>query len=125
MTFSQLCKIKRPIKQKKAKTPMLAGRPQRAIRLQVVTTTTPKKPNSANRKIAKGYMSNLTSKVMIGYITGEKHKLQSHNVVLVQGGGARDTPGASRYSIIRGTRDHAGVENRKNGRSLYGTKKGK
>lgn len=123
MTFCQLCKKTRPIKVKKSKTPLLGGRPQRAIRLQVVTTTTPKKPNSAQRKIVKGCRSK-SSKTVIAYVSGEKHKLQPHNVVLIQGVGARDVPGcARRYSVVRGHGDHQGVEGRKNGRSLYGTKK--
>ena len=144
MTFSQLLKHGRAPKIKKCKRPLLNGQPQRTLRIQTVCTVTPKKPNSAQRKIVKGFIQSTStekhsaskknkmgelkhkkiSKGLIAYVSGEGHKLQQHNVVLIHGGGAQDLPGAGKYSVIRGVKDHAGVENRKNGRSLYGVKKG-
>lgn len=87
-----------------------------------VTTVTPKKPNSALRKIARVRLSN--GMEVTAYIPGEGHNLQEHSIVLLRGGRVRDLPGV-RYHIVRGVYDTAGVENRKTSRSLYGTKKGK
>lgn len=88
----------------------------------VVRTTTPKKPNSALRKIAKVRLSN--RRIITAYIPGEGHNLQEHSVVLVKGGRVRDLPGV-RYKVVRGALDCAGVEGRKKGRSLYGAKRPK
>jgi len=88
----------------------------------VVRTTTPKKPNSALRKIARVRLSN--KKEITAYIPGEGHNLQEHSVVLVRGGRVKDLPGV-KYTIVRGIYDTAGVEGRKRGRSMYGTKKAK
>ena len=88
----------------------------------VVKTTTPKKPNSALRKVAKVRLSN--GKEVTAYIGGEGHNLQEHSMVLVRGGRVRDLPGV-RYHVVRGTLDCLGVEGRKQGRSKYGAKKGK
>ena len=107
---------------RKKKTPLLEGCPQkRGVCLQVKTMT-PKKPNSALRKIARVRLSN--GKELTAYIPGEGHNLQEHSIVLVRGGRVRDLPGV-RYHIIRGVLDTVGVENRKRGRSKYGTKKSK
>ena len=109
---------KRPVK--KSRTPVLENCPQkRGVCLQVKTMT-PKKPNSALRKIARVRLSN--GKEITAYIPGEGHNLQEHNIVLVRGGRVRDLPGV-RYHVIRGTLDTAGVEGRKQSRSKYGTKK--
>lgn len=93
----------------------------RGICLKVYVTT-PKKPNSALRKVAKVKLSN--GDVVIAYIGGEGHNLQEHSVVMIRGGRVRDLPGV-RYHIVRGSLDTQGVANRKNGRSKYGVKKGK
>jgi len=109
-------------KRKKSKAPALEGCPQKRGVCIRVYTTTPKKPNSALRKVAKVRLSN--GKEVIAYIPGEGHNLQEHSVVLVRGGRVKDLPGV-KYHIIRGKYDTAGVENRKNSRSLYGAKKPK
>lgn len=106
----------------KTKSPALKGAPQaRGVCLQVKTMT-PRKPNSALRKVARVKLS--TGVEVTAYIPGEGHNLQEHSVVLVCGGGAKDLPGV-KYHIVRGALDTAGVENRRQGRSLYGAKKPK
>jgi small subunit ribosomal protein S12 len=119
-TIQQLIRFKRFKSNKKTKTPALKHCPQkRGVCLRVYTTT-PKKPNSALRKVAR---VKLTSNLEItAYIPGVGHNLQEHSVVLVRGGRIKDLPGV-RYRIIRGNLDTNGVKNRKQGRSKYGTKK--
>jgi small subunit ribosomal protein S12 len=106
----------------KSKAPVLDQCPQKRGVCTQVKIQTPKKPNSALRKIARVKLSN--SKEVTVYIPGEKHNLQEHSIVLVRGGRVRDLPGV-RYHVIRGALDAAGVEDRKQGRSLYGTKRPK
>ena len=106
----------------KSKSPALDSCPQRRGVCTRVYTTTPKKPNSALRKVARVRLSN--SKEVNAYIPGEGHNLQEHSIVLVRGGRVRDLPGV-RYKIIRGALDSAGVKNRKQARSRYGAKKDK
>jgi len=119
-TIQQLIRKGRKTKRKKTKTPALKGAPQRRGVCLRVFTMTPKKPNSALRKIAR---VRLTSGMEItGYIPGEGHNLQEHSIVLVRGGRVRDLPGV-RYKIIRGTLDTAGVQGRKQARSKYGAKR--
>ena len=121
-TVNQL--VRKPRKRKVSKTdvPALKGSPQRRGVCTRVYTTTPKKPNSALRKVCK---VRLTSGFeVISYIGGEGHNLQEHSVVLIRGGRVKDLPGV-RYHILRGNLDTQGVANRKQRRSLYGTKKGK
>ena len=121
-TVNQL--IRKPRKRKKEKTyvPALKGSPQKRGVCTRVYTTTPKKPNSALRKVCK---VRLTSGFeIISYIGGEGHNLQEHSVVLVRGGRVKDLPGV-RYHTVRGTLDTSGVANRKQRRSKYGAKKGK
>jgi small subunit ribosomal protein S12 len=121
-TINQLIRAPRKSKPRKSKTPNLQGCPQkRGVCLQVKTMT-PKKPNSALRKIARVRLSN--GREVTAYIPGEGHNLQEHSIVLVRGGRVRDLPGV-RYHIIRGTLDALGVEGRKQGRSKYGAKKPK
>ncbi len=100
----------------------LVGCPQKRGVCLIVKTTTPKKPNSALRKIARVRLSN--GKEVTAYIMGEGHNLQEHSIVLVRGGRVRDLPGV-RYHIVRGTLDCLGVEGRKKSRSKYGAKRGK
>ncbi|HOK23160.1 MAG TPA: 30S ribosomal protein S12 [Candidatus Hydrothermia bacterium] len=121
-TISQLIRLGRKEKRKKSKAPALDGCPQKRGVCIRVYTTTPKKPNSALRKVAKVRLSN--GKEVIAYIPGEGHNLQEHSIVLVRGGRVKDLPGV-KYHIIRGKYDTAGVEGRKNSRSLYGAKKPK
>src|SRR5436189_5641146 len=106
----------------RSKSPVLQSCPQRRGVCLVVKTTTPKKPNSALRKIARVRLSN--GREITAYIPGEGHNLQEHSIVLVRGGRVRDLPGV-RYHIIRGTMDAAGADGRKQQRSKYGVKKGK
>ncbi|MEY4371357.1 MAG: ribosomal protein, partial [Actinomycetota bacterium] len=121
-TIQQLVRQGRSTKSSKTKTPALKGSPQRRGVCTRVYTNTPKKPNSALRKVAR---VRLTSGVEItAYIPGEGHNLQEHSIVLVRGGRVRDLPGV-RYKIIRGALDAAGVKNRKQARSRYGAKKAK
>ena len=121
-TINQLVRIGRTQKYRKSKSPALLGCPQRRGVCTRVYTTTPKKPNSALRKVAR---VKLSSKIEVtAYIGGEGHNLQEHSIVLVRGGRVKDLPGV-RYHIVRGALDCAGVENRKQGRSLYGAKKAK
>lgn len=122
LTTQQLIRFGRKPKTSKTKVPALAGNPQRKGVCVKVYTTTPKKPNSALRKVAKVRLSDKNE--VICYIPGEGHNLQEHSVVLIQGGGPKDLPGV-RYSIIRAALDTAGVADRKQGRSLYGAKRPK
>ncbi|MBR1925512.1 MAG: 30S ribosomal protein S12 [Clostridia bacterium] len=121
-TINQLIKHGRKDKVKKSKSPLLDGCPQKRGVCFVVTTTTPKKPNSALRKIAKVRLSNGQESTM--YIPGIGHNLQEHSVVLVRGGRVPDLIGV-RYHVIRGVLDTAGVAKRNQGRSRYGAKKEK
>ncbi len=121
-TVNQLVKRVRELKKRKSKSPALEGNPQKRGVCLRVTTQTPKKPNSALRKVAR---VRLTNGVEIwAYIPGIGHNLQEHSVVLVRGGRVKDLPGV-RYHIIRGTLDAGGVEGRKQGRSKYGAKRPK
>lgn len=119
-TINQLVRKGRTDKRKKTKTPALQGCPQRRGVCTQVKTTTPKKPNSALRKIARVRLTNGIE--VTSYIPGIGHNLQEHSIVLVRGGRVKDLPGV-RYKIIRGTLDAAGVVDRKQSRSRYGTKK--
>jgi small subunit ribosomal protein S12 len=119
-TVSQLIRKSRERQVKKSKTPALLRSPQKRGVCTRVYTTTPKKPNSALRKVAR---VRLTHGVEVtSYIPGEGHNLQEHSIVLIRGGRVKDLPGV-RYHIIRGTLDAAGVEKRKQGRSKYGAKR--
>jgi small subunit ribosomal protein S12 len=119
-TISQLIRKGRMKVEKKTNTPALVGSPQRRGVCVRVYTTTPKKPNSALRKVAR---VRLTSGYEVtSYIPGIGHNLQEHSVVLVRGGRVKDLPGV-RYHVIRGTLDTVGVQDRKQGRSKYGAKK--
>jgi len=121
-TINQLVKRERKRVIKKSKSPALVKCPQRRGVCTRVYTTTPKKPNSALRKVAK---VRLTSGFeVISYIGGEGHNLQEHSIVLVRGGRVKDLPGV-KYHIVRGALDAAGVANRKVARSKYGTKRPK
>jgi len=121
-TINQLVRFGRKPKTTRSKAPALDRCPaKRGVCLQVKTMT-PKKPNSALRKIARVRLSN--GKEVTAYIPGEGHNLQEHSIVLVRGGKVRDLPGV-RYHIVRGTLDTSGVEGRKQGRSKYGAKKPK
>lgn len=121
-TINQLVRKGRKKPTKRSKSPVLDACPQkRGVCLQVKTQT-PKKPNSALRKIARVRLSN--GKEITAYIPGEGHNLQEHSVVLIRGGRVRDLPGV-RYHILRGTLDTAGVDGRSQGRSKYGTKRPK
>ena len=118
-TISQLVRKGREAVRKKSKTPALEGCPQkRGVCLRVYTTT-PKKPNSALRKVARVRLTNGLE--VTSYIPGVGHNLQEHSIVLIRGGRVKDLPGI-RYHIIRGTLDAAGVANRKQSRSKYGAK---
>jgi small subunit ribosomal protein S12 len=119
-TIQQLVRKGRESKSDKSKTPALKGAPQRRGVCTRVYTTTPKKPNSALRKVARVRLSSGVE--VTAYIPGEGHNLQEHSIVLVRGGRVKDLPGV-RYKIIRGTLDSAGVKNRKQARSRYGAKK--
>jgi len=135
-TINQLVRKGRRKTTKKTKTPALRftyntlknrlvesdGSPQKRGVCVQVKTTTPKKPNSALRKIARVRLSNLME--VTAYIPGEGHELQEHSVVLIEGGRVKDLPGV-RYHVVRGTLDTTGVANRKQGRSKYGTKRAK
>ncbi len=118
-TLSQLIRKGRIKKRKRSKSPALKGCPQRRGVCLQVRTMTPKKPNSALRKIARVRLT--TGIEVTAYIPGEGHNLQEHSIVLVRGGRVKDLPGV-RYHIIRGTLDTAGVTNRKKSRSKYGAK---
>jgi small subunit ribosomal protein S12 len=118
-TINQLIKSGRTKKQKKSKSRALDKCPQRRGVCLQVTTRTPKKPNSALRKIARVRLTN--GKEVNAYIGGEGHNLQEHSVVMVKGGRVRDLPGV-RYHIVRGALDCLGVDKRRQGRSKYGAK---
>ena len=121
-TINQLVRQGRETETIKSKSPAMQGSPQRRGVCTRVYTTTPKKPNSALRKVAR---VKLTSQVEVtAYIPGEGHNLQEHSMVLVRGGRVKDLPGV-RYKIIRGSLDTQGVKNRKQARSRYGAKKEK
>ena len=119
-TFSQLVRKGRKLKPKKSKSPALQGNPQKRGVCIRVGTMTPKKPNSALRKVARVRLTNGIE--VTAYIPGEGHDLQEHSVVLIRGGRVKDLPGV-RYHIIRGALNAGGVEGRKSSRSKYGTKR--
>ena len=119
-TVNQLVRKGRKTPKAKTKTPALRGAPQKRGVCTRVYTTTPKKPNSALRKVARVRLTN--SMEVTTYIPGEGHNLQEHSMVLVRGGGPKDLGGV-RYRIVRGALDTTGVRNRKQGRSKYGAKK--
>jgi len=121
-TINQLVRKGRKRHRNKSKSMALERTPQRRGVCTLVRTQTPKKPNSALRKIARVRLSN--GKEITAYIPGIDHNLQEHSIVLVRGGRVRDLPGV-RYHIIRGTLDALGVDGRRQGRSKYGAKKGK
>ncbi|MHB0976219.1 MAG: 30S ribosomal protein S12 [Candidatus Aquicultorales bacterium] len=118
-TINQLVRKGRASKAEKSTTPALQGAPQRRGVCTRVYTTTPKKPNSALRKVARVRLTN--SIEVTTYIPGIGHNLQEHSIVLVRGGRVKDLPGV-RYKVIRGTLDAAGVADRKKARSRYGAK---
>jgi len=121
-TISQLCRFGRKQVKHKSKSPALKKSPQARGVCTRVFTTTPKKPNSALRKVARVKLS--TGIEVTAYIPGEGHNLQEHSVVLVRGGRVPDLPGV-KYHVVRGALDSAGVEKRKQSRSLYGAKRPK
>lgn len=121
-TISQLIRFGRISKKKKSKSPALKSCPQRRGVCLQVRTMTPKKPNSALRKIARVRLT--TGIEVTSYIPGEGHNLQEHSIVLVRGGRVKDLPGV-RYHIVRGTLDAAGVNQRRKSRSKYGAKRPK
>lgn len=121
-TINQLIKQERKDKVRRKKSPALQKCPQRRGVCLQVKTKTPKKPNSALRKVAWVRLSN--GHEVIAYIGGEGHNLQEHSIVLVRGGRVKDLPGV-RYHIVRGALDCAAVDNRKQGRSKYGSKRPK
>ncbi|MBN2365155.1 MAG: 30S ribosomal protein S12 [Calditrichaeota bacterium] len=121
-TINQLVRHGRKQVEKKNKAPALGAAPQKRGVCTRVYTTTPKKPNSALRKVARVRLSNGIE--VTAYIPGEGHNLQEHSIVLIRGGRVKDLPGV-RYHIIRGTLDTGGVNDRMQGRSKYGTKKPK
>ena len=119
-TINQLVRIGRAKVHRKAKTPALSSCPQRRGVCVQVKTQTPKKPNSALRKVARVRLTNSTEVTV--YIPGEGHNLQEHSIVLVRGGRVKDLPGV-RYHILRGVLDTQGVKDRKQRRSKYGAKR--
>lgn len=121
-TINQLIRMSRKRKKKRSKSPALKKCPQRRGVCLQVKTKTPKKPNSALRKVAWVRLS--TGQEVIAYIPGEGHNLQEHSIVLVRGGRVKDLPGV-RYHIVRGTLDCTAVKDRKQRRSKYGAKKPK
>ena len=121
-TVNQLVRNSRKHTTKKTSAPALRGAPQKRGVCTRVYTSTPKKPNSALRKVARVRLSNGIE--VTSYIPGEGHNLQEHSIVLIRGGRIKDLPGV-RYHIIRGTLDTSGVQDRKQSRSKYGTKKPK
>ncbi len=121
-TINQLVRIGRRQARRRTKSPALRGSPQRRGVCIRVYTTTPKKPNSALRKVARIRLTNGIE--VTSYIPGIGHNLQEHSIVLIRGGRVKDLPGV-RYHIIRGVLDAAGVENRRQGRSRYGAKQPK
>jgi small subunit ribosomal protein S12 len=121
-TINQLCRFGRKSTKSKSKSPALKNAPQARGVCTRVFTTTPKKPNSALRKVARVKLS--TGIEVTAYIPGEGHNLQEHSVVLVRGGRVKDLPGV-KYHIVRGALDSAGVDKRRQSRSLYGAKRPK
>jgi small subunit ribosomal protein S12 len=121
-TINQLIRFGRNRQTSRSKAPALMGCPERRGVCTRVSTTTPKKPNSALRKIARVKLT--TGVEVTAYIPGVGHNLQEHSIVLIRGGRVKDLPGV-RYHIIRGVLDTAGVDGRKQGRSLYGAKRPK
>jgi small subunit ribosomal protein S12 len=121
-TINQLIRKGRKQVLAKGSTPALAGAPQKRGVCTRVYTSTPKKPNSALRKVARVRLTNQME--VTAYIPGEGHNLQEHSIVLIRGGRVKDLPGV-RYHVIRGTMDTSGVNERKQGRSKYGAKKPK
>jgi small subunit ribosomal protein S12 len=119
-TIEQLTRYPRKKIKRKTKSPALKGCPQKRAICMRVYTTTPKKPNSALRKVSRVRLS--SGLEITAYIPGIGHNLQEHSVVLIRGGRVKDLPGV-RYHIIRGCLDAAGVKNRKRGRSKYGVKR--
>ncbi|MCP4340030.1 MAG: 30S ribosomal protein S12 [Desulfobulbaceae bacterium] len=119
-TINQLVRFGRKKSVKKTNTPALKGSPQKRGVCVRVYTTTPKKPNSALRKVARVRLTNGIE--VTSYIPGIGHNLQEHSVVMIRGGRVKDLPGV-RYHVIRGTLDTLGVSNRRKGRSKYGAKK--
>ena len=121
-TINQLIKSPRQPQRSKPKHPAMQGCPQKRGVCTVVKTMTPKKPNSALRKVAKVRLTN--QREVISYIPGEGHNLQEHSVVLIRGGRVRDLPGV-RYHVLRGVLDTQGVKDRRQSRSKYGAKRPK
>jgi len=121
-TINQLVRKPRQSKRAKSNVPALEASPQKRGVCTRVYTTTPKKPNSAMRKVARVRLTNGFE--VTSYIGGEGHNLQEHSVVLIRGGRVKDLPGV-RYHVVRGSLDTQGVENRKQGRSKYGVKRPK
>ena len=121
-TINQLVRKGRKPQKKRNKVPALSACPQKRGVCTRVYTTTPKKPNSALRKVARVKLTN--GQEVTSYIGGEGHNLQEHSVVVIRGGRVKDLPGV-RYHVVRGSLDTQGVENRKQGRSKYGTKRPK
>lgn len=121
-TINQLIRKPRKVKARKSKVPALRACPQRRGVCTRVYTTTPKKPNSALRKVARVRVT--SGDEVTAYIGGEGHNLQEHSVVLIRGGRVKDLPGV-RYHVVRGSLDTAGVGGRRQGRSKYGEKKPK
>ena len=121
-TINQLVRRNRVVQHKTTKSPVLERCPQKQGVCLMVKTMTPKKPNSALRKITRVRLSN--GKEVTVYIPGEGHNLQEHSIVMIRGGRVKDLPGV-RYHIVRGRYDAAGVEGRNRSRSLYGTKRPK
>lgn len=121
-TINQLVRKPRKRKAEKSNVPALEASPQKRGVCTRVYTTTPKKPNSAMRKVARVRLTN--GYEVSSYIGGEGHNLQEHSVVLIRGGRVKDLPGV-RYHVVRGSHDTQGVDDRRNGRSKYGTKRPK
>ena len=119
-TINQLVKHPRKIRSSKKSVPALDGCPQKRGVCTRVYTTTPRKPNSALRKVARVRLTN--GMEVTSYIGGEGHNLQEHSVILIRGGRVKDLPGV-RYHVVRGSLDTTGVDGRKQGRSKYGTKR--
>jgi small subunit ribosomal protein S12 len=121
-TINQLVRKPRKQQRSRSKTPLLEGCPQRRGVCLQVKTVTPKKPNSALRKVARVRLS--SGKEVTAYIPGEGHNLQEHSIVLIRGGRVRDLPGV-RYKVVRGVLDTLGVADRRQARSRYGNKRPK
>ena len=121
-TINQLVRLGREVAKRKSASPALTGCPQKRGVCVRVYTTTPKKPNSALRKVARVRLTN--GMEVTTYIPGVGHNLQEHSIVLIRGGRVKDLPGV-RYHVIRGTLDSAGVADRRQGRSKYGAKRPK